>query len=149
MNESSLIVLEDGNSVIGIENDPKTSLTMESITTKEIQIFGKREDVINTLLLNESGNLLFAGGEDEKLVKYKQNESDGQWKKVNEEDLGISSIFTSTNIENLAFFGGDSPFVCIMNTDTGEVIQDLFRTAVDPSTLCKSVAAWTRECTCP
>ena len=77
MNESSLIVLEDGNSVIGIENDPKTSLTMESITTKEIQIFGKREDVINTLLLNESGNLLFAGGEDEKLVKYKQNESDG------------------------------------------------------------------------
>lgn len=128
--ETNLVILNKGSAIIGIDEKTEVNLVMEIIKENHFQKFGEREDGINTLQYHEKSQTLLVGGDDEKVIQYKQNGNSKKWEILRDYgDIGISWIYSFCQMGNLIFLFGSDSFR-IINVHTKDLIESTHDTVI-------------------
>lgn len=126
--ESSFVIVNNGKAIVGINSKGAKNLILETLNADTSQHFETKEFGIAFVRYDESTNTLFAGGYDQKVTQYKEN--NGQWEESKDfGNVGISYVYSSTQIGDLIFFGGMNGSIRVLNTKTGETIGDPVKTS--------------------
>ena len=98
--------MPDGKTIVGVDLNTKNTLVNEDIRTNKSSTFGKHENDILTLLYNEVTASLFAGDFTGQIKQYKRGNSKQPFSLVKDYgNLGIGTVFSSTQVGRLALFG--------------------------------------------
>ena len=110
----------------------KYNLILQNFHNKKFYTFGERENQIQALEYHEPSKSLLAGGEDQRVILYKFHEATNHFETLRDfGDLGILRIISSSQVDELFFFGGSNGRVRVIDVDTQNVLGEAFETAVE------------------
>ena len=132
MNQWSFLVLDDQSTIIGIRDKGNHYVVQKENMGEELEPveFEGKMTHVNTLLVNESDDILMTGEDNKsegRVVQYVL--SKGTIKK----DYGpvdVGKVLCSKRIDNLCFFGGMNGSVRVIDTKKQEIVCDPIETCI-------------------
>jgi hypothetical protein len=126
-----LIILDDGNILIGVNAENKKQVITEDIRLNRFpEIIKTHEAYVFSLLANKGENIFWAGLSNGSILQYACGPANG-WKiQVKYSGLQIESVYCLSLFGNLLFAGGNDYKVCIINTADKKVHPMIFNTAI-------------------
>ena len=129
---SSIQILEDQQTIVGIADSTWSSKIYKEdiITRKGFVEFDDHSSDINTVLVDESRNLLLSSEENKGNGKVMQYNLDTGHLMKEYDALDIGIVISCTQILNLCFFGGDKGMIRIIDTETGDYLLEPIQTSI-------------------
>jgi hypothetical protein len=130
--ESTLRVLADGKTLIGVGSD-RTTLITEDITDDQKPVkIGKHKNGILSLIFIEESKMLLVGDMSKKVFQYRLNRNK-TWTFIKDYgNIGIGLVYSCTRIMNLVIFGGfETSSLRVIDSEKMVVIGDAYRTAIE------------------
>jgi hypothetical protein len=129
--QNHFLILDDGNTYIGIKYGKIKQIITENITNNSPpDIVAEHEMNIFSLFINETQDLLWAGGFDS-IFQYCRGPANS-WKiQAKYSGLGIGYIHCFSRLGNLLFAGGSTYNVCVVNTADKQVFSKNIKTAIE------------------
>ena len=131
---SSFAVLDEGNTVLGVNGTNFQSLVSESLGNREnySEYFGEREEWIQTLLYHHQTQSLLVGGDDEKIVQYHYGGQPGTWKKLKTYLVNdFDSVTCSSLFSRFGVFGGSYGLMDVIDIANRKLLLANFETGLN------------------
>ena len=130
--ENSLVIVNDGQAIIGIEIENRKHLIFETLNGNQIQCFGQREANITTLLFHEYSNTLFVGRYENMIIGYKQNKNTNLWEEVQVfPNLGVEWVLCSAQLGSLILLAGTKRSFQFIDVKSGVISGHIIKTAFE------------------
>ena len=129
---SNIEILEDEQTIVGISEKRWSKIIYKEniITRKGIVEFDDHKTDINTVLVDESRNLLLSSEENEGNGKVMQYNLDSGHLMKEYDALEIGTVICSIQISNLCFFGGNDHKIRVIDLEAEDYLGDAIETSI-------------------
>ena len=129
--KSSLIVLPDGKTIVGVDPKTEKKIILEDITTNKHTSFGNHTGIIRCLLYDQTTQTLFAGDFKGRVMQYEKSTEDESFVLVEDYgDVGVDAVWSSAQVGEFAIFGGYNGKIMAIDIKNRRRVERSIKTAI-------------------